>query len=515
MWKEYQMNTSNSSNEQNPTSTEEEIDITPDISLMPKLGYAGYSAPQAIGELVDNSIDARIDGKLLKMSVSINKEYISVADNGSGMNKHMASKSFVLAFSKKSGQLGEFGLGMKTACLSIGDYFEVTTSALGEACRYKIHFDRKEWDSSGKGWKVPLTKEKATEEEHYTILKIEKLKVFYPNLHNFIREDLQRRYAPFIRAGQIELKVNNKFCKPEEFDLILETRKEFKIELDDFCSISGWYALLREGSQKGFYGFHTFRRGRMITTYDKIGFEQHPTLARIIGEIHMDHVPVTHNKREFIKESSEYRKVEKAVREEIKELVRSARGKATQDTVTDQLKRDVELWKDKISQTLSSDVFKNYTSKIRNVEAVPDLKGAEQEIVDSEKRDQNENPMPVEPAVPKDGEKERTPHKKQEKLKHVIRIKGKNIVFDHSFAPLGINQPWKTYIYDPAKGLEIYTNTDFPAYLVTTDKVFYAVLHISEALAEVFVQIANEDAAHIEDLKELILRKASELKAQL
>ena len=73
------MNILNTSSEQHYT---EEIDITPDISLMPKLSFTGYSAPQAIAELVDNSIDARIEGLKLKVSVTIKKDSITVADNG-------------------------------------------------------------------------------------------------------------------------------------------------------------------------------------------------------------------------------------------------------------------------------------------------------------------------------------------------------------------------------------------------------------------------------------------------
>ena len=65
------------------------------------------------------------------------------------------------------------------------------------------------------------------------------------------------------------------------------------------------------------------------------------------------------------------------------------------------------------------------------------------------------------------------------------------------------------------EGLEIFTNTDFPAYLVTKDKPFYAVIHIAEAISEVLVQEAQEDAANMDELKGLILRKASELKAQI
>jgi len=35
------------------------FDITPDITLMPKLGRSGYTSPQAVAELVDNSIECK------------------------------------------------------------------------------------------------------------------------------------------------------------------------------------------------------------------------------------------------------------------------------------------------------------------------------------------------------------------------------------------------------------------------------------------------------------------------
>ena len=37
------------------------IDITPDKSLIKKLGPVRYRAERAVAELVDNSIDARLD----------------------------------------------------------------------------------------------------------------------------------------------------------------------------------------------------------------------------------------------------------------------------------------------------------------------------------------------------------------------------------------------------------------------------------------------------------------------
>ncbi|MDY0296447.1 MAG: ATP-binding protein [Acidobacteriota bacterium] len=491
----------------------EVIDITPDISLMPKLGFAGYSAPQAIGELVDNAIDARLDDVPLVVNIDIKKDKIVVADNGSGMDKNVASKSLVLAFSQKKGKLGEFGLGLKTACLSLGDYFKVITSTLGERYTYQISFDKNEWEESTKGWKIPLEKELTEIDSHFTVVEIRRLKVFYPNLHNLVRNDLQKRYSPFIRTHQLKIKVNGKNCKPESINLIEDSLKNFSIKLKNDNKIFGWYGLLKEGSQKGLYGFHIFRRGRMISIYDKFGFDPHPTLARIIGEISMDHVPVTHNKREFIKNSPEYMECESVMREELSELVKLARRKATQDTVTKEIKNDIEIWKDKICESLYSDELKNYTSQLKNIEPVSDPKGEELDDVEVEKRKEAKESIRAKDTA-KD-QVERNPVEKHARRRHVIRIKGKNIDFNHTFAPLGVMQSWKTYTFDKDKGIDIYTNTDFPSYLATKDKVFYAVIHIAEAIAEVLIQAAQVDASNIDELKELILRKSSELKSQI
>ena len=50
--------------------------------------------------------------------------------------------------------------------------------------------------------------------------------------------------------------------------------------------------------------------------------------------------------------------------------------------------------------------------------------------------------------------------------------------------------------------------------MVTKDKAFYGVVHIAEASSEIMVAEANEESSRIEEIKELILRKASELRGQ-
>jgi hypothetical protein len=492
----------------------ETIDITPDKSLLPKLGFAGYTAPQAIGELVDNSLDAMIDGEPLTVSIKISSKEISVADTGTGMVKEVFAKSMVPAFSRKKGKLGEFGLGLKTASLSLGGEFEVISKARDEHVQYRIRFDEREWMDKEDGWKLPVETAKMPNDDHYTVVIIRKLKIFYPALANYIREDLQKRYSPFIRAGLATIKANDIFCQPEEVNLIPGSQKQFKILTKSGNEIRGWYGLLQEGSNKGLYGFHTYRRNRMITTYDKIAIGEHPTISRIIGDIHLDHVSVTHNKREFIKESAAYREAEELLREEFRELIRAARKKASEETVTKEVKSQLDIWKDKIAQAINSSDFKNYTSRFKNLsQLVADKTGEEKATVDIEKRGKREKATPM--TLPQSSnDRNRTPKQTHKAERHVIRIRGKNVEFSHQFAPLGVKESWKKYSYSPGHVIEIFTNTDFPAYMVTRDKVFYAVIHIAEALAEVMVYEAQEDSVNVNEIKETILRKSSELREQ-
>ena len=56
------------------------IDITPHRSIMCKISQTGYSVQEAISELIDNSIDARLENEKLTIKVTINKEHIIIED---------------------------------------------------------------------------------------------------------------------------------------------------------------------------------------------------------------------------------------------------------------------------------------------------------------------------------------------------------------------------------------------------------------------------------------------------
>lgn len=251
------------------------IDITPHQTLMPKLGKSGYNIPQAIAELVDNAIDARIEARPLRVAVKIGKNEISVADDGAGMDRDEIADAMVLGKSSKKAQLGEFGLGLKTSCTNLGRKFRVVTSKEGHPFEYSIEYDEDTWLTAEDSWKLQLGIDKAEPGKHYTIVQISKLNKYYGGVVDVVIRDLQQRFAPFISDGSVVLTVNQTTCVPETFDILDDTRTDFAITDKRGNRIYGWHGLLKQGSNKGLYGFHTYRLGRMITTYDKIAIGEH------------------------------------------------------------------------------------------------------------------------------------------------------------------------------------------------------------------------------------------------
>jgi len=112
------------------------VDVTPDVRLLRVLRSSGVNLQTAMGEILDNSIDAgasEIDVYVFKNDRE--KSNIMVVDNGKGMNDVTLRGAFTLAKELKFGidQIGKYGMGMKTAALSLSTQFEVITQkASGE-----------------------------------------------------------------------------------------------------------------------------------------------------------------------------------------------------------------------------------------------------------------------------------------------------------------------------------------------------------------------------------------------
>jgi hypothetical protein len=495
-----------------------EIDITPDKSLMPKIGQAGYSISQAISELIDNAVDARFSDKLLTIHITMKQEYIEVVDNGKGMNEQQASRCLKLAYSEKKNQLGEFGLGLKTAAQSLGKTFSVITTTLNDENEYTIKFDEEEWMKNGDWTKHPMRiKKTSKQDESGTTVMIENLKFkYHPNLATDIKKDLGTRFAPYIENEQIQIKVNTLWCKPAPLDLTSEGKEDFELELNDGNKIHGWVGLLKRG-ESDYYGFNTFRHGRLITQHDKIGFNPHPEVRQVVGELHMDHIPVTHNKREWIKESQAYKNMLEKMTEFIKPYLAKARSYTKSKIVDKRLEDKMQVQMENIAKAIRKTAeLKEYAlpNVVDEQTKGDDGTSTHEAEVEIEQRDRLEIPVIQEYQEP-ETEKDRTSKKTHRKTKYILTINGKKFKFTHDFKSLGDTSLMKDKTMSEEKGIEVFTNTDFPAFPATRDPLFYATYNIAEAIAEVMVEEKSEPLGNVFKLRNLILKQTGNIMREL
>jgi hypothetical protein len=88
--------------------------------LMESLRDIGYELPAAVADLVDNSIDARATQVDVTVVFDGVDSWIRVADDGSGMSTSRMNEAMRYGTDRDyaEGDLGKFGLGLKTASLS-------------------------------------------------------------------------------------------------------------------------------------------------------------------------------------------------------------------------------------------------------------------------------------------------------------------------------------------------------------------------------------------------------------
>lgn len=508
--------------------TTKKIEILPDRTLMPKIGQTGYSVSQAIAELIDNSIDARIEGKLLTVQVVIDpqKKLLMVIDDGLGMDEETASNSIRLARSSKVNQLGEFGLGLKTACTSLGEKFEIETKRFNSNEEYMLEYDEKSWLESGdwNNYEIKI-KNGADRERSGTVIRVDKLRFnIYPNLTGKIREDLASRFAPFIENGEVQIKVNTKWCEPQPLSLKEDYfppsgKEEFRFKVESGNEVWGWRGLLKKGSERGDYGFRVFRRGRLIMQYAKLGFNPHPEARQIVGELHLDHVPVTHNKREFIQESPLY----KEIADEgtifwnfMRELVREARSSMRKTQINQGILDKMEEQKENIMKAIKKlPELKEYAFPDVRDKKSSDGKNAEGKTeMEIERRDDREM-VSVEEHPMETDSKTRRPNKTHVKRTYYITINGKRFKVHHDFVDLKTEDVLKDKTIDKESGIHVFTNISFPAFSNCKDQVFYGVWNIAESIAEIMVEENKKPYDEILHIRDLILKKSSEITREL
>lgn len=488
----------------------EVIDIVPDITLFAKLGNANYSVSEAIAELIDNSIDAREEK--VSINISIDKKSIVINDNAEGMDKQTAIDSIVLGKSSKGkGDLGSFGMGMKTACMSLGEEFEITTTQKGLGEEYSIKFGAEEFEKRGE-WKHHLSiSEDVSSEKSGTQVVITGLRFnHYPNLVSKVEEHLSERFGVFIEHGEAEIKINGNKLSYSVPELVEDAKKEFVIELSNGEKIKGWTGLLMKGSQEK-SGFNLYRYNRLIRAHEKLGYQYHPSKMWITGEVHLDPVPVTHNKREFISNDPLFAEFFEKFKDILTEVIGQSQNRHIDEKVRDLPQHIKETLKDNFVKALNNfdDIKELAFPGSEQLKRSPD--GVEQE---KEKRDVAGDVEPRDEPVHTHKQVGRTPRKTSEVKEKFVVIAGSKYNFDYEWANLDNEYLAKEAFLDKPTGrITVYLNTKYKLLNVVKPDLLYMIFYLAEGIIEVFLRENGQSADKLVSYRDGIIKKLADIYA--
>lgn len=330
------------------------VDITPHISLLPKIGQAGHSVAEAVSELVDNSLDARYLDRVLHVDVEydVRDGWIKVTDDGQGMNRADLASALVLGLSGKDGErIGRFGLGMKSACTSLGARFVVTTRTAQAQMEWYADYDEQAFIERGE-WRLPVKRRRKTAERGTSIV-IDSDRVYHGLSQSLIR-NLSWTFRHFIADGLVEITVNGEHVEPPQHQVDPDSMLPLAGEV---CGhqVRGWVALLEVSSQRGWYGFDLIRHRRVIRRHQKIGFQAHPQTARVVGELHLDGFPTNNLKTDFIRETDEWRELEVWLSDSIEPVVAASRALAHAGRFDSKLRQLIEREREGVLLALGDD----------------------------------------------------------------------------------------------------------------------------------------------------------------
>jgi histidine kinase/DNA gyrase B/HSP90-like ATPase len=317
------------------------VDITPHVSLLSKVGQAGHSVAEAVAELVDNALDARIPGRPVSVDVSYNARegWLSVEDDGTGMSRAELSDALVLALSSKSeSDIGKFGLGMKTACTSLGPRFVITSACLDAHYAAVAEYDEEQFLMSGH-WLLPVRRRKKTF-AHGTRIVIESSRL-YGTLHQSLIRNLGWTFRHFLMDGSLTARVNGVRIPPGVYEVDEASVMPFEGLVAE-KPVRGWAGLLHRSSQRGWYGFELVRQGRIVRRHEKLGFQAHPSTARVVGELHLDDFDTNNLKTDFIRETQDWRELEEWISRTIEPVIAASRKLAHAGMLDLQIRARIE-----------------------------------------------------------------------------------------------------------------------------------------------------------------------------
>jgi hypothetical protein len=312
------------------------IDATPQGSMMNSMRHSTHNDATTIGDLFDNSIDAGANN-IRAEYVEKGEHKIVITDDGCGMDEQTLTRALTLgpSGSRVEGDLGVFGLGMKTAATSRGRCFTVETMTDGGVL-LKATYDLDIITDPSTSWKIPL--EEFTEEadkeaflsrlftksKSGTILTISRLdktssntkKAFESNILQYVA----RTYCKQIFGGLIKFYVGKKRVEARDpmesqFEsrgvsvgasrnyiseiisspdgeitvgsIIVNHNANYDLEEFSKSKTANWRGLLDFQLNNANSGIYVYRNGREIVQlpFNRLGIKSHPSQNRLRFEL--------------------------------------------------------------------------------------------------------------------------------------------------------------------------------------------------------------------------------------
>lgn len=311
-------------------------DITPDIKLLIDIGEANYEVPQAISELIANSMDARKDDELITVWVEITDDYISILDNGIGMDEQTLGEALRLGTQHRpptrseKARKGMYGLGLKAACASLGKFWQITTRPENDSNEYFVEIDLDEWlrKTDRSSWSIQVHTRahqpgvgrwgKVT---HGTEIRVSKLKQNF-EMAASVAVKLGMAYKPHLENGD-GIIVNDSPVPPMKFDLVDDRTFDIDVEIAGY-RVTGWAGIDKKTHNDGSYGINIYRQGQLVEPWNKDFIRKHLMSSRVVGEIDLPFVSANFHKLGFNKTSEEWQLVKKYMTEYLRPLVRAS-----------------------------------------------------------------------------------------------------------------------------------------------------------------------------------------------
>ena len=470
------------------------FNIVPDIRLLVDIGRANYQVPEAVSELIANSMDARVEDQKLDIEVLINSECVSIADNGKGMTRDILGEALRLAAQmdqvtgNTESRKGMYGLGMKAACSSLGSHWRIVTRPPGDENEYSIELDLTDWlkKQDRQGWEVEVStspyvanKSLLGNRDHGTGIFLTRLRdnETFPTA---VIDKLAMAYRPHLLAGD-RITVNGNEVQAKTYELIDERKWDIDLDVSGH-KIKGWYGLDTRSRNDGNYGINIYRQGQLVEAWNKDFLRQHLMSSRVVGEIELPFIDANFHKLGLNKSSEEWKIVKKVMTAELKMVVTASREtfKNKQDPM-------------RIAKAIKGlDIALGTTRSFAGAQAEAGGSGGETEGPKSTQTSDRDNPV-----------------RDVEQNLNQINLDGVVYSLHYQFDVLDdVTIPWD-YLYDTkSRDLLAVINTQSRLFETSTDQEFLGILALSEAVVGFLIKELGYQYSSARELRDSWLFEA-------